>query len=439
MFLDEATITVQGGDGGRGCIGWRREKYEPMGGPDGGDGGDGGDVIIEANVNTDTLSNFVSRKKFTAKTGAQGSGNDRGGRGGEELRLFVPPGTLVFTLEDGQKTLTADLRHAGDTISIAKGGRGGYGNGHFVSSTRQAPDFAEKGEPGEQRIVHLELKLVADVGIIGYPNVGKSTLIAAISSARPKIANYPFTTLTPNLGVVTIADRSIVVCDIPGLIEGASEGKGLGHAFLRHIERCGLLLHLLDLSRAMDTDGSIDAKKLAQDYLAIRKELIAYSPTLAAKREVVAISKADLTIEDLSPVLKQLKKLKVPVQYVISAATGHGVKPLLEELLPVVLEERVRQLPTEEEAETESLPVLRPEKRANTMGAYRIETQGDEAHITGKRLEQFTAMTDFASEGGRERFLDVLQKIGLRKEITKLRNGGATKIFIGKIRVDVHL
>ncbi len=439
MFLDEATITVQGGDGGRGCVGWRREKYEPMGGPDGGDGGDGGDVIIEANVNTDTLSTFVSRKKFTAKTGDQGSGNDRGGRGGDELRLLVPPGTLVFTLEDGQKTLTADLRHPGDTVCIAKGGRGGYGNGHFKSSTRQAPDFAEKGEPGEQRVVQLELKLVADVGIIGYPNVGKSTLIAAISSARPKIANYPFTTLTPNLGVVTVADRSIVVCDIPGLIEGASEGKGLGHAFLRHIERCGLLLHLLDLSRAMDSDGTIDAKKLEQDYVAIRKELSAYSPTLATKREVVAISKADLTIEDLSAVLKQLKKRKVPVQYVISAATGHGVKPLLEELLPVVLEERLKQVPAKEESDEGILPVLRPEKRANTMGAYRIDVEADTANITGKRLEQFTAMTDFASEGGKERFHDVLQKIGLRKEITKLQKDGVTKIYIGKTRVDVHL
>jgi hypothetical protein len=189
----------------------------------------------------------------------------------------------------------------------------------------------------------------------------------------------------------------------------------------------------------MEQDGTIDAGKLADDYFAIRKELTAYSPTLATKREVVAISKADLTLDDLSVTLKKLKKLKVPVDHVISAASSKGVRPLLEELLPVVLEERVRQLPTEQEAEIESLPVLRPEKRANTMGAYRIEAQGDEAHITGKRLEQFTAMTDFASEGGRERFLDVLQKIGLRKEITKLRNAGAVKIFIGKTRVDVHL
>src|SRR3989344_1493775 len=302
MFLDEATIAVHGGNGGRGCVSWRREKFEPMGGPDGGTGGKGGNVIIMADENTDTLSDFASRKKFEALKGRFGSGSNRNGKAGEDMVLLVPPGTLVYEIsEKGDRHLIADLAEHGDQITVAGGGRGGFGNAHFKSSTRQSPDFAELGEPGEKKMIKLELKLVADIGIIGYPSVGKSTLISVVSSARPKIADYPFTTLIPNLGVVNVADRSFIICDVPGLIEGASEGKGLGHEFLNHIERCGILLHVLDVSRG-------DADQLIKDYKAIRKELESHSPTLAKKRELVILNKIDLFGNDASLYEKELKK-----------------------------------------------------------------------------------------------------------------------------------
>lgn len=438
MFLDEATITVQGGTGGRGCVSWRREKYEPMGGPDGGDGGDGGSVIIEANDNTDTLSFFVARKRFGAENGSPGSGNNRGGKNGEDLVLLVPPGTQVITPE----ALLSDLRRHGDRLVAARGGRGGYGNAHFVSSTRQAPDFAEVGEPGQKLALRLELKLVADVGIIGFPNVGKSTFIASVSAARPKIADYAFTTLVPNLGVTTIDDRSIVLCDVPGLIEGASEGKGLGHAFLRHIERCGVLLHLLDLSRALQPDGSIDVQILQEDYRAIRHELQAYSPTLAGKPEIVAISKCDLTMDDLAAITTELQAVSVPVEHCISSATGKDVDKLLRSLLSVVFAQRASQKQselTEEAPETEVLPTLRPGSDTRRMNAYTVKRSGDELHVSGERLQQFTAMTDFHAEGGRERFNDVLQKIGLHKEIQRALRDGAKRVYIGTYRVDTYL
>ena len=273
MFKDEAIIDVKGGKGGKGCLAWRREKYVAKGGPSGGDGGNGGHVMLTANANTDTLSDFTSRKRFEAEAGDAGGGNNRAGRGGEDLVLFVPPGTSVIDTTDGKNELIADLRNDGDSVVVAHGGRGGYGNAHFATSVRQRPDFAELGEPGEHLIVRLELKLVADVGIIGYPSVGKSTLISVISAARPKIAAYPFTTLVPNLGVVSVGERDFVVADIPGLIEGASEGKGLGHEFLRHIERCGVLVHVLDLSRALREGNVVDVHQLDLDYRAIRKEL----------------------------------------------------------------------------------------------------------------------------------------------------------------------
>ena len=442
MFLDEATIPVRGGNGGSGCVSWRREKYEPMGGPSGGDGGDGGAVWIVADGNTDTLSVFASRKKFSAPDGEAGSGSQRGGKGGEDLRLFVPPGTLIY--EGGltkKGECIADLATNGDCVCIAKGGRGGYGNSHFKSSVRQAPDFAELGEPGEEMIITLELKLVADIGIIGYPNVGKSTLISVISAAKPKIADYAFTTLTPNLGVVAVRGRNFVVCDIPGLIEGASEGKGLGHAFLRHIERCGALLHLLDISRALEPDGSVNSEKLIEDYRVIRKELEAYSPTLAAAREIVALSKVDLTMESLDPVLKKLSKAKILVEHQISAAANKGIEQLLLSLLPLVLEEREKRQRSDAEIPTETtLPIIQPHTGSIQMGAYRIEQDAQGAIIVrGKRLEQFTVMTDFQSEGGLARFRDVLDRIGLRRELRRLRAEKDLPVCIGKVAVDAYL
>ncbi len=431
MFLDEATITVTGGSGGNGCVSWRREKYVPRGGPDGGDGGDGGSVFIQADPNTDTLSLFRSVKKFKAFDGTRGGGQRKHGKNGNDLLLAVPPGTYIK--EGG--TMIADLKEAGEEMMVVRGGRGGFGNAHFCSATRQRPDFAETGEPGESKILHLELKLVADVGIIGLPSAGKSTLISVISSAKPKIADYPFTTLVPNLGVVEVAKRSFVVCDVPGLIEKASEGKGLGHKFLKHIERCGILLHLLDLSRAI-TENGIDESVLVADYKTIRKELEAYSDTLAAKRELVVINKADLTTEKLDSLTKSLRKKKVPVDSVISAATKKNVLDLLKKILPIVIEHKEHR---EEEPE-ESLPVLSPQQDDHKMGAFKLIKEKDGTiRVKGKRAEQFTNMTNFNAEGALLRFKDVMERSGIKRAALRERGEADAKIYIGDVRVDLYL
>lgn len=443
MFLDEAIIEVAGGDGGRGCVSWRREKYVPKGGPDGGDGGRGGNLLLLADPNTDTLSSFTSRKKFEAEDGNYGGGSNCGGRDGEDLILKVPPGTSVTEMETGH--LIVDLSEPGDRMIVAYGGRGGFGNAHFVSSVRQRPDFAELGEPGERKRVKLELKLVADVGIIGYPSVGKSTLISVISAARPKIAAYPFTTLVPNLGVVIVRDRHFVVSDLPGLIEGASEGKGLGDKFLKHIERCGVLLHLLDLERALREGNEIDVDQLEADYKAIRHELSAYSPTLAEKRELVLLNKSDLVAHETTSIEKELKKRGIPVFMSISAATKYNTEELTVKLLPIVLEERATRMKmVEDEAEKAAaeLPVLRPQQQSDKMGAYRVTQRQDGVIVvTGKRLEQFTKMTNFEASGGQDRFRDVVERIGLAKAIKHLRCGPHEEalVYIGGVRVDEYL
>lgn len=444
MFLDEAIIDVTGGEGGRGAVSWRREKYIAKGGPDGGDGGRGGNVILIADENADTLSSFTSRKRFEAEKGRYGSGSNKAGKDGEDMTLKVPTGTTIVQLDDARNPIgvLADLREHGDRIIVAFGGRGGFGNAHFVSSTRQRPDFAELGEPGEHKFLKLELKLIADVGIIGYPSVGKSTLISVISNAKPKIGDYPFTTLIPNLGVVHVHDRSFIVCDVPGLIEGASEGKGLGDTFLRHIERCGVLLHLLDVSRAFNAEGGISADALVTDYRAIRHELEAYSPTLSAKRELVILNKIDLIPETHAELEDTLRKAGIPVLMGISAATKLHTQNLLERVLPIVLEEREkRDVHTEpEDGETQELPILRPQEESNRMGAYRLEQkQNGDIVIRGKRLEQFTKMTNFDSAGGVQRFRDVLDRVGVLKAIKHCHPTDETPVFIGDIRVDGYL
>ncbi len=441
MFLDEANIDVRGGSGGKGCLAWRREKYVAKGGPSGGDGGLGGHVVLMANSNTDTLSDFASRKRFEADAGTAGGGNNRGGKDGEDLVLFVPPGTTVTDKTEGVDELVADLRHHGDTVVIARGGRGGFGNAHFATSTRQRPDFAELGEPGEHRAIKLELKLVADVGIIGYPSVGKSTLISVISAARPKIAAYHFTTLIPNLGVVAVGDRGYVVADVPGLIEGASEGKGLGDKFLKHIERCGVLVHVLDLSRALREGNEVDIDALIADYQMIRKELELYSPELGKKRELVVLNKIDL-LEDASHVEKELKKKGIDLFLSISAATKKGTDALTKKLLPIVLEERVKRaaLQEEEELNAAELPIIKPHLQSARMGAYRLEKTEAGIVIRGKRLEQFTVMTNFENGGAVNRFRDVAERTGLMRAIKRARKDEPDlPVFIGKIRVDEHL
>lgn len=441
MFLDHANIDVSAGSGGRGCVSFRREKYIPNGGPDGGDGGWGGDVIIIADENTDTLSDYAARKRFEATKGMYGSGNHKRGRDGADLILKVPPGTVLFDALGLQKNVIADLANHGDQMIIAKGGRGGYGNGHFASSTRQAPDFAELGEPGEKKAIRMELKLVADVGIIGFPNAGKSTLISVISSAKPKIADYPFTTLVPNLGVVKAADRSYVVCDIPGLIEGASAGKGLGHAFLKHVERCGVLLHLLDCSRHLRAEGSADPDGLVSDYRTIRAELEAYSPTLAAKEEITVLNKIDLLPKGVDELVRHMESSGVKIFASISAATQNGTDNLVKALLPVVLRAReARVMEDAAQAPNAPLPVIKPHETSQKMGAYRIErTSSGDVIVRGKRLEQFTVMTNFGSTGGVDRFRDVLERIGLMKALRRERRNSGGAVYIGQTRIDDYL
>ncbi len=431
MFLDEATIDVSGGNGGKGSVAWRREKYVPNGGPAGGDGGDGGNLIVMADTNTDTLSDFASRKRFKANDGMPGLGKNCAGKGGEDVILRVPPGTLLYDVTDSDRAiLIADLEEKGDQMIVAHGGRGGFGNSHFKSSTRQAPDFAELGEPGEKRMIRMELKLVADIGIIGYPSVGKSSLIAAVSKARPKIADYPFTTLVPNLGVVKAYDRELVLCDVPGLIEGASEGKGLGQQFLKHIERCGALIHLLDVSR----------DDVVADYKAIRKELKKYSPTLAKKAEFIVLNKTDLVGGDAKPWKDALKKAKIKVFASISAVSHDGTDKLMRDLVPVVMEERQKRLEDEaiKEESMTNLPVLKPHALSDKMGAFRIEKGVEKIMVRGRRLQQFTAMTNFSNPGSRNRFRDVCKRIGLMRALEKV-SSGSDEIWIGDQRVDEHL
>lgn len=445
MFLDEATIEVQAGNGGRGCVSWRREKYVPRGGPSGGDGGRGGDIVLLADENTDTLSHFASRKRFEAENGGFGSGSNKHGGDGEDLVLHVPPGThIALVAEDGSREAIADLQHHGDQAVVARGGRGGYGNAHFKSSVRQKPDFAELGEPGEQMRLHLELKLVADVGIIGFPSVGKSTLISVISAAKPKIAAYPFTTLVPNLGVVSVDDgRSYVVCDVPGLIEGASEGKGLGDTFLRHIERTGVLLHVLDVTRALGEGNSIDAAVLLQDYRAIRKELSAYSPLLAEKRELVLLNKIDIAPEASAAAALALADNGVRIFAQISAVTRTGTDDLVRALFPIVQEARQERRKAQEAdaaADAAALPVLRPGEEEFRMGAYSVERDEDgSARVRGARLEQFTIMTDFSNRGAIERFRDVAERVGLKKALRRAGVTDGVPVYIGKVRVEGYL
>ncbi|RJQ82721.1 MAG: GTPase ObgE [Desulfobacteraceae bacterium] len=286
-FIDEATIIVQSGNGGRGCVSFRRERFAPRGGPDGGDGGIGGDVVLKATSNKRTLYHIRFRQEYKAENGQAGQGSQKYGRGGKDHIIDVPVGTLVYNAETGE--LLHDLVNPDEPVVVARGGRGGRGNLHFKTSTNRAPHYAQPGEPGERLTLKLELKLMADVGIIGVPNAGKSTLISAISSARPKIADYPFTTLTPNLGVVAVPDAEpFVIADIPGLIEGAHEGAGLGIRFLRHVERTRLLVHLIDCSGLSEEDP-------LQSYRTIRHELTMYSDGLAQKPELVVLNKLDVS------------------------------------------------------------------------------------------------------------------------------------------------
>jgi GTPase len=331
-FLDEAKIYIRSGDGGNGCVSFRREKFIEFGGPNGGDGGKGGDVVARAVDGLNTLIDYRYQQHFKAKNGGAGMGKDRHGAGGDNIVIKVPAGTQIYE-EDGE-TLLADLTKVGEHVTLARGGNGGFGNAHFKSSTNRAPRRANPGQPGEERTIRLRLKLIADAGIIGLPNAGKSTFLAAVSAAKPKIADYPFTTLNPQLGVVRVDGREFVLADIPGLIEGAHEGAGLGDRFLGHVERCRVLLHLVDGTEA----------HAGKAYKIVRAELAAYGHGLADKTEIVALSKADaMTPEDVKQQAARLKRAAGTTPFIISSSAGTGIADALRAIMATLDRDRLTQ------------------------------------------------------------------------------------------------
>ena len=336
MFVDEVDIRVSAGDGGRGCVSFRRENFVPRGGPNGGDGGHGGSVYLVASPHLNTLVNFRYHPEFHAKRGLHGQGSNRTGHDGEDLVIEVPVGTVVYRTppEGGERELVADLAHEDQRVLVAQGGRGGRGNSHFATSTNRAPRRAEPGQPGESWQLRLQLKLLADVGLVGYPNAGKSTLISRVSAAKPKIADYPFTTLTPHLGVVRLSDdRSFVVADVPGQIEGAHRGQGLGHQFLRHVERTKVIVYVVDVSSASGRDP-------ADDLDVIRHELELFQAALLQRPQIVVANKVDALDElaRLDRLAERASALGLPV-HKVSAVTGEGVPALLEAIWPRLLEQ----------------------------------------------------------------------------------------------------
>lgn len=400
MFYDRAKIYVKGGDGGNGCIAMRREKYVPFGGPWGGDGGRGGDVIFIADEGLNTLQDFRYKKHFKAERGGHGMGKNMNGSAGEDLTVRVPAGTVIREAETGR--LIADLVEDGQQVIIAKGGRGGRGNVHFASGTNKAPRIAEKGEPGEELWVELELKLIADVGLIGFPNAGKSTFISMVSAAKPKIADYPFTTLVPNLGVVSAGgERSFVLADIPGLIEGASQGVGLGHEFLRHTERTRLLIHVVDTA---GTEG----RDPVEDIKTINRELELYDSRLAQRPQIIAANKMDITPQAEDNLVRIKEELSGQYEiFPISAATGQGLDKVIQRVVRL-LEELPRVEP--EQPEEERVTVFTPADRFN----IKRDMDGN-WRVTGKEIERHVAMTYLEEEEAVERLQRIMKVMGLEQ------------------------
>ena len=403
MFSDTAKVSLKAGKGGDGAVSFRREIYIPKGGPDGGDGGKGGDIVFKADKDTNTLIDFRYTPILTAEDGKNGSGTRSAGRSGKDLIVEVPIGTIVK--RDGE--VIADLVVDGQTAIIAKGGDGGFGNAHFKSSTRQAPIIAEVGEPGEEFEAELELKLLADVGLVGLPNAGKSTFLSVVSNARPEIADYPFTTLTPQLGVATIDGHDLLIADIPGLIEGASEGKGLGHDFLRHVDRTAVLLHLVDV---YNNDAG-------EAYKTIRNELEKYSD-LASRPEIVALTKCEGVDEEIikmqtAAILAVNPEAKV---YTISSAAHQGLEELLREIKNEV-EDRKKIVVKEEKEVEEGLPTISLGDDA-VKSTWKVEKVDDKFVVTGEKIEKFARRTDLGNYASVNRLRDIMKKMGIRAELT---------------------
>jgi GTPase len=422
QFIDEAAITIEAGNGGDGIIAWRREKYVPKGGPAGGDGGRGGDVYLEATPNVGTLVDFRFKKVFRAEPGNAGSQNNKSGKAGDDLVIAVPVGTLVYRApidvegNAGQERLFADMNDPGQRTLVAKGGRGGLGNQHYATSARQAPHFAEKGDKGERATLRLELKLLADAGLVGLPNAGKSTLLSVVSAARPKIADYPFTTLEPQLGVVRIDEESsFVLVDVPGLIEGASEGAGLGDRFLRHVERTRVLIHLLDGSKPL---GDVLADKAT-----IENELAAWNPALPHKPTMLVVTKLD--VPEARETFQALTE-RFPGVRGISAATNEGTRELMYAAWDVI-----RALPPPDVVAPESAI---HDLRANE--AFEIRVEDGIYVVSGERVERLAQMTDFESDEALARFEGILAKMGVTRKLRELGVHDGDTVRIAGVEFD---
>ncbi|MEO6761117.1 MAG: GTPase ObgE [Candidatus Saccharimonadales bacterium] len=415
-FIDHTSVLITAGNGGNGRVSFRQEKYIDHGGPDGGDGGNGGNVVFVASRNQNTLLRFRFHKELRADDGQAGTPVKCHGRSGQILEVAVPVGTSVFS--NGR--LMADLTEDGQRAVIARGGKGGFGNAHFISSTRQAPKFAEKGEPGESFELDLELKMIADVGLVGLPNAGKSTLLSVISNARPEIADYPFTTLTPNLGVVDVADEtSLLFADIPGLIEGAAEGKGLGDEFLRHVERTAVLVHLVDVA----------SQDIVKDYKTIQEELKAYKINLSDKPQIVVLSKID-TVEP-SIVTAQTKRLQkaLPKDVLLFAVSSQAHKNIRELIFAINKAVRTeRQRVVAELPEDTGIPVL---KLKDGGSSWRVSKDGGMWLVTGNKIEKFAVRTDFENDESVARLKVIMRKMGITYELAREKAKPGDIIQIG--------
>src|SRR4051812_7819710 len=413
--IDTAAIFAQAGAGGNGASSFRREKFVPRGGPDGGDGGRGGSVYLRASPSVSTLLEFSNRRHFKAERGGGGAGAKKHGKSGQDVIILVPPGTVVTT--DGE--LLADLSQPEDEVMVARGGRGGLGNVHFVTSTNQAPTVAQKGEPGEERWLTLELKTIADVGLVGYPNVGKSSLLAALTAAHPKIGDYPFTTLEPNLGVAEQGDFTFVLADIPGLIEGAHRGVGLGHQFLRHVERARVLLHVVDAT----------VSDPVATYEAVREELELYNPALAAKPELVALNKIDRPdVRERIPLLLDRFKQEwpdIPVA-AVSAMTTQGVDGLLALMIETLA--ALPQAPLSTAAEMMKVYRLKP-----TEEGWVVDTEADGYRVRGKRVERIVAMTDLTNPDSVEMLQSTLKRMGILSALEAAGCGSGDNVRFGNV------
>jgi GTP-binding protein len=417
MLYDEAKVFVKGGDGGNGIVAFRREKFVPRGGPAGGHGGNGGNIVFEVDPQLNTLVHFKKRSHFKAERGVHGGGKKMTGAAGADTVVPVPPGTVVRHAETGQ--LLADLIEPGQQAVIAHGGRGGRGNTAFRSSTNQTPHMAELGLPGEELWVTLELKLIADVGLVGMPNAGKSTLLSVVSAARPKIADYPFTTLQPSLGVVVMDHRDLVMADIPGLIEGAAEGAGLGHQFLRHIERCKLLLHLLN-GAAPDPLAEFDQ---------INEELSLFSEKLAGKPQIVVLNKIDLPDAQAHwPAVQQrAQTLNLPV-YKISAATREGLPQLIASAFA-----HLDELPDEPLFEEEAVPVFTLDQDSDY---FEIAKQGDGWHVSGPRISELAAQTMWGVDQAVMRVHQILERMGVNAALRDAGVEAGDTVFLDDIELE---